>query len=510
MGKKHKPDIFISSTNTGAVKAVEFSQTNGVNYAVFHTMAGKAAQDLASVFDAAHKNVQILSDTPGDNGEHIIACRMDYPLDEMISALNAQSEGLEREKEQKTGPDPMFLRGCTSIIGQASQLVSSATTLPRNTPLPTTRKEILGNISADIMGFAVLNLMANFCNMKFGSQHKIDHNHTIALKEEFNRHLAQLVDNPDALPDPRSEAISRRPPEKLTFGQKAYNFAQSQSTTIGEVALRMAGTASMIFPANQWREAYAEAAQGNYAQAFAKAINKDPVNRAVGITTMVGKVSSLIAKEENPYSDKEQNAFDVFREKYAFKASSVIEGVAAAGMAVDRVVNRRSIIGADKYYNPNDKNQFDALPRDWAGAFGNGVFVLGYGIRYPAKVGTLDVDLKEVYAHISDGLALLPRDTIPEALAGTVISLKNHFKDKRDLSAADIYAGISNELENHHQIAMPTLQEQLEDARKQGHNQIVHLPANAMSMIVEPPKHNVAHTNYQERVATPELATALA
>lgn len=445
-------DVYISQGNQGAVKAAEFTQAGNSQYAAFHTKDSQASETLLKELRASNIPVSVISNIPEANGEHVVICNAQCSKDALLSSLNQQGEALIPEPEEPKGHDRMFWRGCTSIVGQVSQLISSGTTVKKDQ----TDVKLWNGISGDVGAFAVFNLVANACNMKFGSQHKIDHHHTIALKEQFNQNITELLGDDVALPDPLRKAMDDRPPINYTLPEKLYNFAQQQSITIGEVGLRMLGTTAMIIPVNHWANALKELPKGDFVAALKELkLNPDPVNRRVGIVTMAGKISSLLAKEKDPYNPKERNFFDTFREDYAFKTSSVIEGVAATDMMIDRVRNRRSTLGSGDLSNYDPDKDYDNLQRDWAGGFGNAVFIGGYVIRFPAPVGSLDVDKPELFAHISDGLALLPKEEIPATLAGVAISLKQHFADDKHVSVASIYADIADDLEKQHNIVMP-------------------------------------------------------
>ena len=398
---------------------------------------------------------------------------------------------LEEDKEKGKAFNPWFWRGATSILGQSLQIVSSLTTYKPQNVGPDGHALIKPD--GAIFGFAALNLMANACNMKFGSQHKPDVHQLRYLKEEFNRQWQPYAVENRNFPVVEGNALLQREPERQTLGQQVYGFFREQSVTLGEVGLRMLGTISLIAPITKWPAAFEYIIQGNLGKALEIGINPEKSTLAVGATMMVGKVSGLIAKEEDPYNPKPPSASDQFRQKIAFKLSSVIEGGAATYMMWDRAANKRTFLGHEGDMNAPGFNAQKDLRRDWAGAAGNLAFVDGYIMRYFAKVGSLDVDMKELCAHISDGLATLPKEMIPDALAATSMGLKLHFHDKKDITASGIYDAVAEDLQHQHVIDVGALR--LANARTEGEKSVT---ASAKDRL--PAVSDVMETTYHQTV----------
>ena len=87
-------------------------------------------------------------------------------------------------------------------------------------------------------------------------------------------------------------------------------------------------------------------------------------------------MTSMIAKEKDPYNPKDANWLDHFREDYAFKLSTVIESGATAYMMVDRFQNKKSTLGMNKNDMPADIDP-NTLNPDYLGTLGNVVFLGG-------------------------------------------------------------------------------------------------------------------------------------
>jgi hypothetical protein len=176
-----------------------------------------------------------------------------------------------------------------------------------------------------------------------------------------------------------------------------------------------------------------------------------------GLGMLLGKGVSMLATEEDPFNPKQKNAIDHFKEEIAFKASSIIETIATGYMLADRLnmIKKPDIIGDDGLPKPAPRNEMSILGQerknDYLGAAGGLVFMGGYGIRFTASYGSLDVDMKHLYAHISDCLNEVPKEILPNALIATAASLKNHFADKK-ITFTEIYSGIANDLLHHHGV----------------------------------------------------------
>ncbi len=462
------------------VEALEGMEIEGAHYALLRLRADAPKEFAHSLLAHLPGDAMVVSDVASETGERTVLCKMQGSPEALRELLERQGEPLVEDHEKSKSFNPWFWRGATSILGQSLQIVSSLTTF---------KPENIGAdghaaVKADgaIFGFAALNLMANACNMSFGSQHKRDEHQLRYLKEEFNRQWQPYAIEGKNLPTVEGKANLRREQEDLTFGQQVHGFLKEQSVTFGELWLRILGTTSLIAPITKWPEAFEYVMQGNVAKAAGAAINPDKSTLAVGVTMMVGKVSGLLAKEEDPYNPKPKSAVDQFREKIAFKLSSVIEGGAATYMMWDRYQNKRSVLGHDGDMNepgfqagPNETAQqvrarpesyMNQLRPDWAGTAGNLAFVDGYIMRYFAKVGSLDVDMKELTAHVSDGLATLPKDMIPDALAATAMGLKLHFHDKKEITAGGIYDAVAADLERQHIIDVGAIR--LANARTEG------------------------------------------
>jgi hypothetical protein len=257
------------------------------------------------------------------------------------------------------------------------------------------------------------------------------------------------VEDKSKLPDVNSDPTKSRIAEYTTknLGEQLYETAQHYSTRIGEIGLRTAGSFGLAYPMNKWGAMLSRIARGDIIGAHNIGRNTNQVTYNAGLGMLLGKSVSMLAKEEDPYDPEEKNLIDNFREKIAFKLSSVIEGGAAAYMLADRL----NLVDKDA---PKKSIKVAGIETDydWLNAAGQSVFIGGYWIRYAyASYGSLDVDMKHLYAHISDCLNEVPKEILPHALIATAANLKNHFADKK-ITFTEIYSGIANDLLHHYGV----------------------------------------------------------
>jgi hypothetical protein len=511
--------VYTGKREDSAVETAEFVQIDGERYALLHLRAATPATFLPSVLAHVPTPVAVTSELTQESGDKTVLLKLAGSEQSFLDALKQQGDAVIPKQEKDPKFNPWFWRGATSIVGQSLQLASSFTTYnPKN--VSADGRPVV-NPDGAIFGFAALNLMANACNMTFGSQHKPDAHQLKYLKEAFNQQWQPYAVEGKELPAVDGSALHRREQEKQSLGEKVHGFFRAQSVTFGEVGLRMLGTTSLIAPITAWPKAIEYVMQGNLSKAAATAINPDKATLAVGLTTMVGKISGLVAKEQDPYNPKPKTAIDTFRENIAFKLSSVIEGGAATYMMVDRLHNKRTTIGYDGNMNaegfapkPNETlkelrarpdSYMKQMPNpDWAGVAGNFLFIDGYVMRYFAKVGSLDVDMKELCAHVSDGLSTLPKEQIPDALAATALSLKLHFHDKKDITAAGIYEAVADDLRKQHVIDVSEIR--LANIRQEGARAALKAAYHAPSAIkdIAPKTDAIIAAAYEQRVQPQE------
>jgi hypothetical protein len=401
-----------SQAEQGAVRTVAFDE-RGKDRRCFITLSDAAAAQ--SVVRALGDGHRLLSTTPTSQGT-VLIFSLTAPAAETLARLEKDGQTFAPSVPKKKF-NLWAVRGLCSIVGQSGQLLSGYLVYDHAKRFePDAGK--LARVKADsisIVGFAVLNLCANVINILFGAQEKNDPNHLNYLKQEFHTRLAGTYG--DAANQALNAAAELAPPSPPRSGVR--QFLDKYSVSFGEIFLRTLGSISLAFPVVQFKAGWkAFRTQGGRA-GFEALKNKNQATFVYGLLMLLGKVTSFFASEPDPYNPAPMTAWRGFREKVAFKLSSVWEGAGAAWSTYDRFKNQKIYIGAKEW-------------RDLPGAAGNAVFVGGYGIRYAAPYGTREVDMPALYQHLGAAIAHLPMESRAEAIASNAHWLAEHFAEKED------------------------------------------------------------------------------
>lgn len=420
------------------IKTVEFPEDSGDKTAFLHLNSFDDLEPVKAWLGKAGLSVsaQALADD-----QPVLVVTGGAGQEAVLEALKAQGDEFQLQpKPKKSLKDPWVWRGISSFAGQSLSLYGSLTN-PQTSPAD----------KYGIVGFATANIVANISNIVFGQQKKKDPHQLRYLKEQINEQLAERLttDAPLLSPDENRSGL-RQEEDTRSAGRKLYEVAQKYSVSGGEIGLRIFGATSLSFPVSKWANA-GTALSGRTLQPLQ---NDNPVTYKAGLITLLGKFVSLASKEADPYNPKPPSLLDKFREKGTFRLSSVIEGAAAAWMTKDRW----------------DK-------KDYFGAAGNLIFVGGYMIRLLAPFGERAVDMKELNAHITDSIAGIPREQLPQTLADIASDLHRHFnKDKKPgkgPTIGQLYADLAADLQKHHGIDLSP-----DEIRMGTSSQVVQLVSN--------------------------------
>jgi hypothetical protein len=463
-------------TNTAAnarIAALEFRKEGRDTVAFIQLAPHASLTDVRALLAAPPVSARIVAQTSTE-GKRVMVVHSAHAPNEFLGYLAQLGETLQHPSPEKKPFNPWAWRGYTSLLGQSLQIISSYATIGNKSD------------SRAVFGFASLNILANAINILFGSQEKHDPHHLRVLKQTLNDRLAPLG-TVAPLPDSDDHRLSRRPQEAATLGSRLGDWLEKYSVSFGEIMLRTLGAISLAFPITQWKGAAATYKDTkSWRQAFAASKNTNPATFLVGLATLAGKFVSFLSSEPDPYNPKPPGLLRQFREKITFRLSSLIEGGAAAYMGYDRMKHQRVRIAGKEH-------------PDYYGGLGNAVFIGGYVVRFSAPYGSRIVDMRELYAHVSDSLALLPRAQLPDALLDAAVYLQQHFKDaplnkKQPTDLPSIYQGLCDDLAKAHHIRL--------DAP-------MHVPASPTSAVAASPspKPHIteahAHSKLKE---APELA----
>ena len=361
------------------------------------------------------------------------------PRDEaqFIGQLSALGGALAPEQVKKP-LDPWITR---SILGFGGQLLQLTSSLMKH------------KVDGPLLLFATTNLTANGINFAYKAQKRDDPHQLKFLKQQINDQLApQLTEDkkPLDINDTRALLRERNRPKPT---DPVNEFMRQHSVSVGELGLRYVGAFGMAFPAKGWGPALS---QGRMPPTDKNA----PLRSVAGIGSIIGKTIAAGSLVPDPYNPEQGHHWlQDFREKYSFLVGGLVEAASFSTLTYDALVNSKPNIVNGVNTNSRSLKIGNSYHRDWLSAIGSAMFVTGYIVRSWAKFGEREVNMPELYAHVSDTLALLPREKIPQALADTAAYLTDHFKGKRDLTFGHIYNQINDDLcrEHHISVAMPAV-----------------------------------------------------
>lgn len=429
--------VYQNLLGASPIKTVEFPEDSGDKTAFLHLNSFDDLEPVKAWLGKRGLNIS----AQAQMGDQPVLVVTGADQKEMTEALKERGDLLRFEPPPKKSiKDPWVWRGITSFAGQSLTLYGSLTN-------KNTSKSDMWSLA----GFASANIVANVSNIVFGQQKKKDPHQLYHLKSQINDKLAERLPGDAALLSPEENRSGLRQEEDTrSAGKKFYDAAQKYSVSGGEIGLRIFGATNLSYPIKNWAKIGTALKDGSLKDIK----NDNDVTYRAGLITLLGKFVSLASKEPDPFNPKPPSLLDKFRQKGTFRLSSVIEGAAAAWMAKDR---------------------FDK--RDWAGTAGNLIFVGGYMIRLMAPFGERAVDMKELNAHITDSIAGMPREQLPQTLADIASDLHRHFnndkKSGKGPSIGQLYADLAADLQKHHGIDLSP-----DEIRMGTSSQVVQLVSN--------------------------------
>lgn len=417
--KSPQTEQFVNPSLRGSLRHAECVRVGDAPHAFVTLSSPQAADSLKQLLTNRLPQLKVLGVHARGN-ETVLSLAGFQDNQELIDTFAAFGQPLSPASHKNKLTDPWLWRGSSSVVGQGLMLFSSR----HGTGSKKDRDAVLG--------FAALNMLANITNIIFGSQKKDDPHQLQFVAEKIHTQLAPLAEE-NALPAPEeaTKPLPIDPNHRRTFGEKAYDFAQKYSVSGGEIGLRVLGSLSMVFPITKWFESTGILFKTrSWKAAYEVAHNHNPHTFYAGIGMLVGKFTSMAAKEPDPYNPNPSSAIDTFREKVAFPLSSVIEAGATAYSMHDRFTRQK--IKLDDVEHP-----------DFLGGWGNAVFLGGYGIRFAAPYGSLNVNMKQLYAYTAQSLLQLPAEKREAAMLESAHVLAEHFNKPDTHSIGTLYAGIA-------------------------------------------------------------------
>ena len=407
-----------------AISSVEFSSSAGMNFSFFYLRDAANKEVLKQWLSSGEIGLDIVAQTQ-QNGQHIFVAKGTKAPAEILSLLAIKGNSFTPYVPKKPFQAWKW-RGKFSIVGQLFELISVFVAQKNGT------RTVRDN--AAYLTYSTANLAAAFIDIIFGASVIPDIHRMRALKTQVNDVLKPYLPEGAVLPSPDANLTHISGQEKTrTFGQRSHDYIQRHSVYI-ETALRYLGAFGLAFPVKHWKPAWKTLRSGTFAEAIKTAANDNPITFASGLFTLGGKTITLFSKAPDPYSPAPATPLDSVRENVTFKLGTAVESVGAIAMAHNGF--KGSKIGGVVKTNPI------------AGA-GNLMFIASYGARWFAPFGVRKMDVPELEAHISEGLANVPPEKLPQLITDIAISMKQNLQDE-PLEFGQLYAQILDDLSRRH------------------------------------------------------------
>jgi hypothetical protein len=449
------------------ISAVEFIKVPDGNFTFFYVDSPSQKEAVKQWLTSKDIGQEIIAETKIHKANDMVEDRTvivthgDKTEAELRTLLAEKGDNLELKKDKQALMDFWTLRSAISVVGQSLQIMSSYFKLTKNQSTGEWERK---GIDGSIMSFAVLNMVANVMGFVFGSQKSQDENQLDFLKKRFNEKIEPHLPQGQTPVDPKENCVLLREgePEQPGIGQRVWDFLQRNSVRVGEIGLRFAAATALVFPMTKsvapkdapfmeklkqdtfagWGALIKGISEGRGLQAFKEGLNSNKTLLTAGCLYLFGKTIALFTKVKDPFDKKPSSMLDKFREDYIFQIGSITEAIAGLKVA-ENAYNGKIELGGKQY-------------RDWAGSIGGVLFATGYYIRLGAKFGEKQMNMKELQAHITDNLAKVPPAQLPQLIAESAASLKDHFKEK-PLEFGQLYAQMMSELYRYHHISLDNL-----------------------------------------------------
>ena len=408
-----------------AVSMVEFAPVAEGNFSFFYAGSPLRRDEVRAWLTSPEMGQEIIAETMVD-GQPVFVTHGDKPRSEILKLMEARGDRLAQEKHKRQF-DPWVARAVLGFGGQSLQLFSS--TMGRD-----------HRVDWSTALFSISNLAANTIALVYGAQKSEDKHRLRFLKDKFNDDLGKQADGAALPVKEKSHLELQEKPQD--FSRSLHGFLERHSVRVGELALRYLGAVSLIFPTYGWGRGWKHYKQtGSLKGSMAVIKNRDRWAYHTGIVSVVGKTIALTSKEIDPYNPKPHTFLDTIREKVTFPLGGLIEAAAFGGYSYDRFANHRIYFQGKSY-------------RDYLGGIGSAMFVAAYLIRAGwAKFSEKNVDMDALYAHVSDSLAVVPPEKLPQLMADTAASIKAHFKDK-PMEFGTVFTRLMTDAYRYHHIAL--------------------------------------------------------
>lgn len=455
--------LYNNGTKDSAIASVEFSPLPEGNLTFVKLRDPVQKDAIRRWLTSAEVGQQIIAESLIDD-QPILITQGKKSQAEVLGILQARGDVLKlNQPKHKT--DLWKWRGTMGTVGQLGQLASAFLVMP----------DAMGARKVDhaTLMFAVSNLLANGINIAFGAEKQDDKHQLHYLKEKFNHDLKPYLAAGQSLPstDGTRAALRKESEKPKSLYGKFHDFMQHNSVWLGEIGLRYFGSFALAFPITNrqtkqfsfkgWGDGLKKLSKLDLPGAYDVAHNKDNIySLAGGLTYLTGKSIAFTSKIPDPYDPRPHTMLDTVREHVTFHLSSLIEMCAGSTIAYDRLSLSKNPAKPYKLMLPELKvlGQFSGMKfkRDWFGGIGGLLFASAYLTRFFAPFGEKRLDIEELKAHVTDSLARMPADQIPQLLADCASTIKEHVKGK-PVEFGQIYTQMLSDLYRYHHISLKNM-----------------------------------------------------
>ncbi|MFZ4126019.1 MAG: hypothetical protein ACOYJ2_08150 [Rickettsiales bacterium] len=434
--------VYKNKKAAAALAKVEITEAVDGRNVFFYVQDDAAREDMKRSLARSGLSFTIQAETKLGNHFVLVA---QTPADEKSVATWLSKHDVTLSYKQKS-VDPWVIRSILGFGGQTLQLASSF--IRPN-----------GRIDPTMFVFATANMAANVINLMYKSQDLDDPHQLKFLKERYNRTLSpHLSEGEMVLSTSEHRKDLRKTGDEKPQGFD--DFMRRHSVSVGELGLRYLGAFGMAFPYEKYlgNNTYTNNWWGRIKDLKFPELNANKWRQFSGLSSIFGKTVALGSKVKDPYNPESHSWLDMVREKFTFLGGGIIEAGAFSALAYDCFINtaaQPADINKDrgiKWPSWAPKGLAGTRTRDWLGGIGASMFVTGYIVRSWASYGKRNVDMDELYAHVSDTLAKTTPEQLPQLIADTAADIKTHFSDNADLDYGTIYTALVNDLKRYHHI----------------------------------------------------------